>query len=247
MTFPTTSAPTVSGNISSAGTSHVVDRPGASHADDLILMLAAVWADDLDGPGGSWVNVYSGDSGTVVWNLWALKDSGSEPATWTFTTPSARKSAIHIYRIVGWGGTVATDIDANVVRNNSSSTPDFNTITADWGSDDNLFFLALAQYDNTNATLDGHPGSYTSDGTTGTAGFSAGAKLTTYRRELAASSDSPSDGSKTDANLWVSWGCVVKPGTAGVPATGRVMGRLAGIGGLAATGGLAGLGGGLAG
>lgn len=219
MAFPTTSAPTVSGNITSAGTSHVMDRPGDSHADDLILMFAGVWADDLDGSPGGWVNVYSGDSGTVVWNLWALKDTGSEPATWTWTTPSARKSVAHLYRIVGWGGTIATDIDSSTVANNSASTIYWNTITADWGSADNLFMATVHQYDNTNTTVTGHPSNYTVAGPDGVAGFNAGVKTHSYRRELAAASDTPSDGTKGDANLWVSYGCVIKPGNAGLPVT----------------------------
>lgn len=214
MPYPATSAPTKSaGN----GDTHSVTLAGTTNSGDLLLCFGGAWADEAFPPsGGGWDTIYAGDVGTDTWGCWAKVDNGSEPASYTWTTPGSRRSGFSMYRITGWGGVIATDIDVNILRSNTSSTQDFNTVTAGWGSAENLWFAYIHVINDTSTnSITTFPSGYTNDGTSGHVGGSARALIHTFRRELTAASEAPGGATSTGVIQWTSMAVVVKPFTAG--------------------------------
>lgn len=244
MAFPVTSAPTISDNTASEQTSHTITAPPDSVADSLIVAFINSRADDIEPPagGGGWTTLISADLGTVVCTLFIKKDSGSEPSSWTFTTPNARRSVGALYRVYNWGGTLADDVDNGVhTYNGFSSTMTFPYTAAGWGSADNMYICGGYVNENTNPTIDTDPTSYTSDGINGESRATAGVKLQTWRREYASSSDTPGSVDLSSATTWSSTAVVVKPGSAGpAPSAGghAIVKRFGGVPGMRLTRGV---------
>jgi len=222
MAYATISAPTAS-TTTSASTSHTINRPGASNSGDLVLLWADSWADDLDAPGGAgWIKLSVEDFGTAAWSLYAIKDTGSLPSTWTFTTPGSRLMSAQAFRVSSWGGTLtdpfnaSDDIDLAFISVSSSSSPDPASVTAGWGAADNLFVLFGAIHNDNTPTVSTISTGYTSLGARTEAGStSGGSAVQGWYKQSTSSSDDP--GAITmSATAWTIWITVaIKPGTSG--------------------------------
>lgn len=219
MAFPTVAASTFYATTSLV-TSHVFNRPGASSSGDLILCLNKAYNEYMDPPGGAgWVEFLdAGGTGTGKYKHYYLVDGGSEPASWTFTTATARRAACAMLRISGWGGTFSTDVDVADAVNSSDPTPNPPAITAGWGSDDNLFINWLGRWLNNDATISSGPTGYTYIGGAGDTG-SSGASTDAWYRQLAAASEAEGEITLSDSDAVLVTSMVIKPAAAAAPAS----------------------------
>lgn len=221
MTFPTVEDITASVN-GAQDTSHTVDFPSTVNVDDLLIMINCFWYQDQDptGPSG-WTQIFydaeSQTSNRLTLNIYAKKADGTEDGgTWGFTSVNNTTRATQIYRISGWGGTLADDVDVSASTNEGSSTsPDPASVTAGWGSDDNLFIEVTGLIDD-NGQLTSASANYTNltqtDDTGG--GSNQQCSLGTARRELAASSDDPGTMTVDQSERWSAMTIVIKPAAA---------------------------------
>lgn len=154
------------------------------------------------------------DSNFVSLSIFALKADGSEDGgTVTIVTASNRSASSQVWRISGWGLTIATDIDISTVeRHNSGTVKSSQAVTAGWGSDDNLFISVAGTGDDDQA-MTGFPTSY-DDNQTDTASGGGGnlsGRVCTSSRNLASDSDDPGDYTITSSEAWVLYTLVIEP------------------------------------
>jgi hypothetical protein len=109
-------------------------------------------------------------------------------------TNASRVGASIVYRIsaASWGGTLADDVDiANAtIATASAAAGDPASVSAGWGSADNLFIVFSATADDPNAHT-AAPTDYDNLVTIDTGIVGAGGSIGSATRELAASSDDP--------------------------------------------------------
>jgi hypothetical protein len=150
---------------------------------------------------------------TVGYYIYAKSADGDEGGgTENVQTSSSQRAVAHLYRISGWGGTVATDIDISTVNNASdSSTPDPSAVTAGWGADTNLFIAAVGAGDD-DETANSGPGGWTNLQTTAT-GAGSNQSPSVHNAQLASSnaSENPGTFSLSGSEAWAAYTLVIKP------------------------------------
>jgi hypothetical protein len=148
---------------------------------------------------------------------------GTEDSTTVDGTLDASESTSYIaLAIQDWYGTVAGGISVSTGATNVGTDADPDSVTASWGSDDNLF-IAVVGGDYANKTATAYPTSYADNQTThahsGGGGGQQAVSLAT--RELAAASDDPASFTLVDdvSDTWAAHTIVVRPAAAGGAAT----------------------------
>lgn len=218
MTFPVVESVTET-PFATATTQHLCDFPATVNAGDLLILIAASDNATVQTTPGGWDLLDKRSPNNQVYGgIYALEAAGTEGGgTVDVVTAAAEEMSAHMYRITGWAGTVSTDIDIStfVAEATGSTAPDPDSVTAGWGSDDNLFIaVAVSGDDDESAT--GGPTSYTNLTTvsSGSATGSAQPNSHSARRSLAAASDNPSAFSLTGTEQWLAWTIVIKPALA---------------------------------
>jgi hypothetical protein len=231
--FPTVESITES-SFASQGTSHNVSMPATVDAGDLLLMYFTAGSGSGSatfGGASGWTQLYLVNGGSnKAGTLYAKDADGTEGGTTVAVTISdAREACAQVYRISGWGGTLGTDVDVGTAVNQGTTTPDPPSVTAGWGSDDNLF-IAVCHVGDDGEVGTAAPTNYSSLTST-TAGGSTNNDASTIsaRRELAASSDDPGTFTIDQTGACGINTTVVKPGAA-PPASGPSMLPLLGVG-----------------
>lgn len=197
MTFPVLQG--ITGSVTNTpSTSHNVAQPATVNAGDLLLASLEFNADTTVAcPGGEYTRLSQRASSPGQWELWGRIASGSEDGTnITFTTSASMAGAFQVARITGHkGGLVAgTDYSLGTATGTTSTAnanPDPPSVTAAWGTNDNLF-IAFTGYRGTNVAVSSYPASYTSGAfSVSTNGGGGGAGVAMAIRALASTTDNP--------------------------------------------------------
>jgi hypothetical protein len=143
MAFPTRSR--TSQLFTTAATSYSVTLPSLD-SGDLILIFATVRVGAPSAPTGFTQIATYGVSGFATTALFAKLSDGSETSA-VITNASSSVCISIVYKVSGWGGTLATDID-NVSSGDNSSSPPAMSVTAGWGADDNLVLSFIGAGDD---------------------------------------------------------------------------------------------------
>jgi len=100
------------------------------------------------------------NSSTVVTVAIRYKISdGLEGASMSITSSASEQSSHATYRINAWHGTTPPEINTAAA---STTTPDPPSVTASWGSDDNLW-IAGTGYNDGRTVVSSYPTNYASD------------------------------------------------------------------------------------
>jgi hypothetical protein len=225
MAFPAiaTSASTSDNDSSSPWTENL---PASIALGDLLVMAAwqAASTTALTWPAG-WVQISATNaaSGTGRFEVRYRLADGTEGATISISGGggTTRLSSV-CFRITGWHGTTVPE--GGTPATGTSTTPDPPTVTASWGSADNLFLAIFGQFSHTTLTPTA-PTSYggrvvgaNSGGTDPNSG-----KVCFSSQQLASSNDNPATWTGADNEAWVAQTIVIRPV---LSATGRSFGYI---------------------
>lgn len=218
MATPTVESVTVTPFATDAN-NHLVAMPATVNAGDLLLMMYAgddsIAAATLTTP-TDW-SALSGPTDSpssaqfVVYGKDAVGDE--DGTTVDVVCSTTQKGVAHVWRISGWGGTLADDVDVGTAATGTSTTPNPPSVTAGWGSDTNLFISCFGG--NNDNTVSAFPTSYTgNNNSNNSTGGTGGATVASCSRALTAASDDPSTFTWSESTGWVAQTIVVKPAAA---------------------------------
>ena len=198
-------------------TSHVVDAPASIASGDLLLIHFA-----SDGTGtistvSGWTELFKVDSPASSSDKLQYKiATGSEGANETITTGGSEQAIAYYWRIPAaeWHGTTPPEY---ATATGTSANPDPPSVTASWGSDDNLWWSTYGTNGNPSASVYPFADNNEWNGTGG--GGSSGSAICT--EENATATNNPSAYTMSASQGWVAATVVIRPaGGGGGPAAG---------------------------
>lgn len=213
MTSPTAAAPTTT-IISTSGTAHSINMPATVNSGDLLIMF--VGADNGLAPtfttptGWSIQCALTAQGGSALSIVYVKSAAGTEGGGTVGVTTSANTDMVaNVFRVLGWGGTLGTDVVSGTPATASSTAPNPPSASWSWGSLDVLAFAAFGYSKGTTVTVSADPTNYT--GETNTWDSTNGAGIVTTQRALtaAASPEDPAAYTCTTTS-WVANTVVVK-------------------------------------
>lgn len=222
MAFPAVSG-TATGNGSGAAQSIPLTTL-TINSGDLIIVIAA-----HDGAGvatytfdnstaGTWTEISSYSNGNVDYECHAKVADGTEDSATLSCTISQSEAHCHlVFVITGWDGTI-TNVEIGTPAYAATGSPDAPSLTASWGSDDNLWIAFYsAEVGGCDPTV--WPTGYTSNQIQDANRVdAAGAKLAAATRENATATEDPSAWTVDDTSAdVVANTIVVKPAAASAP------------------------------
>jgi len=187
MAFPQVASVTPS-QFSSAATSHSVAFPATVNAGDLLIILAASSNTGTQTPAASGFTLIGGNNNRCY--LLAKVAAGTEGgSSVSLTMTNSATCAAQVIRITGWYGDLAgvENATANSVGSSAQANPP--SVTASWGSDDNLWLACCGGVQD--FTITGIPTDYTNDVLTDSGGGAA--TVVSTRRELASATNDPAN------------------------------------------------------
>ena len=213
MTFPVVESVTES-NYSGNVTSHLMDLPATVGAGNLLLMVFTNWSNTAQTTPSGWTALDKQTNGVYVGaGVYARDADGSESGTSVdVVTAAPVKGSGHIYRISGWGGTLADDVDISTVASGTGEVPNSASVTAGWGSDDNLFISIVGSGDDDvtmNSAASGGYGNLIDTACGG--GANASGRSASARLEQASAADDPGNFTLASSEAWLAWTVVVEP------------------------------------
>lgn len=218
MTAPVVAGSALSGDSTNV-TAHVVDLPASIAAGDLVIVYVALDSGALSATIPSpWVEIKDeAGTGFVAYVAYLIASGGETSVT---VTSAAAEHGNHIaLRITGWHGTTPPEITTAVTG--SSTTPDPPSITASWGSADNLFIAVLFSDQGTGSApfpVTAWPTNYGNDHIENAVDTSA-AVVAVATRALTGATDDPGTFTMTSTETWSAYSMVVRPGAGASPQT----------------------------
>ena len=202
----------------------VVDLPASVNAGDLLLLIhsaeGAVTA--LDTAPAGWTEKHNGlySKGIALVYVKVAEAGDAGGTAEIILTGDAVGWAAQVYRITAWGGGVADVEKSSFLHASISTFMNPPSLTASWGSADNLWIAALC-----NADDDEYPLAWSTDYTDGLSsltggGGNGGGSVNSCRRERAVDTEDPASMGMTNTALGYALTIVVKPATAAVGASG---------------------------
>jgi len=216
-TFPVVAGTATSSRASNAANDSVT-LPASVASGDLLLVFHYSDGSLTRTFPSPWVEIKDAVCSSSVCNIGVgyLIASGGETSVTVTKSVSERFTAIS-YRITGWHGTTPPEISTGATG--SSTTPNPDTITASWGSDDNLFIAVMAVDDSGGGgSVSTWPANYTGSQITSPTASSA-ARGAVATRNLAASNDDPGTFTWSASDQWWAGTVAVRPAAAGGGAT----------------------------
>lgn len=220
MTFPVVESVS-RGNTNSNATSHSVVLPATINAGDILIALFACdGAPDItwdQSTAGAWLKIFdvAGPSSAVKFAAYWKRAVGSEDgATLTIGTSASERSAYHVYRISGvdalWQPVASTPATG------TSTAPNPASVSAPWGSADNLWIAAFAG-DAATADASGYayPTNYTTNGIYDEANNAAGCGLGSSYRTNAGSSEDVGAWTINTSEQWIAATIALSPALPG--------------------------------
>lgn len=208
MAFPQVGSTALSSRSTNA-LDDVITMPSSIVAGDLLIVVHA--SDTTSGTrtwSGSFVEIKDLAATSSVGVAYKIAVGGD---TLTVTkTVSERFSAIALrITAASWHGTTPPEISTTATG--TSTTPNPDSITASWGSADNLFIaFHVHDTDATNRTVDVWPTNYTANQIQGDY-FSSSGEPNLATRELAASNDDPATFTISASLGWRAGTIVIRP------------------------------------
>lgn len=137
--YPNIMACRTSRTTGSVVSSHVVDMPAGIVAGEMLLVFIATTL-TLTAPAG-WNTLWAPfNDGSNRWTAAYYRiATGSEAATYTWTTATTTRIVAHVYRVNGNHASAAPEAAASPVTG-SSATPNPPSLTPSWGSAKTLWF-----------------------------------------------------------------------------------------------------------
>lgn len=212
MTTPTVES-AVTKSFSAATTSHLMDYPATVDAGDLLFIF---FVNDAT----STVTIPTGYTELDTEEISAagrisiyakVADGTEDSGTEDLVTSGARPAVGQLWRITGWDGTIATDIDIALPVAETTTTPNPPSVTAGWGADTNLF-IAVVGSANDGETATSGPSSWT-DLLTAVSGGPANDDPGLHTARLASSNatEDPGTFTLTGSETCESFTLVIKP------------------------------------
>ena len=203
MAFPQVADITSSTFNNGSGT-RALQLPATVDAGDLLLLFVSSESSrTISTPPSGFTNLFNTNSGAGRGALYAKVADGTEDGTTVNIVYSGNTAvACRCFRITGFTGDITNDIDVGTAVASSGLTVNPPSVTAGWGSADNLFIVLAAISDtgtpSGTETITNY-GDYvmTSSGALG----SNIASIAEWRRELTASSDDPGTSSNFSVSM----------------------------------------------
>jgi hypothetical protein len=197
MAFPTVEEILTQG-FSPETTSHSVDMPTTVNSGELLLVIIIAHCTSTTTPGiatpTNWEDLEYQEYPYIGINcgVYQKKASGDEGGTTVdFVTTNGSTVAAIILRVSNWGENTTSDIDVSISNLQFTSNPNPSSVTAGWGSDDNLF-IAYACFTDDDATFIAAPTNYTNlTYVVSGGGSNYGCEVGVAFREYASSNDDP--------------------------------------------------------
>jgi hypothetical protein len=224
MAFPTATVSQGIAQTGSASGDRNVTVPTCAAGD---LLIAVVSADGTPNFSGTLTTnmtslVAKTNSGTALTSqcFYRICD-GSETSPWVLNLSASETATVAFILIPAstWHGTTPPEGVAYVVA--TTATPNPPTVTASWGSDDNLF-IAVDTYDLGTISVTNYPTNYSDDQTNYRGNNTAGVGIGIATRSLAAASDDPGTFTNSASDQTLATTIVVRPAASGTlytPAT----------------------------
>ena len=243
MAFPQVASVTES-EFTNGSSTRPVDMPATCNTGDLLLCLYTNGDSRTVTTPSGWELLYTQTNGAWRSSAFARVSDGTEGGTTVnFNLSGNSDASAQVYRITGFAGTVATDIDVGTAATGANATPDAPSVTAGWGSDDNLFIINVGI--GTGGSLPGAEtvANYTDQVNTGASSGANTSIVTSWRREYASASDNPAASSNFGIGMtWVANTIVIKPGLASQTVSPSSIASTEAIGTIALIQGLSGVG-----
>lgn len=218
-TFPVV-ASTSSGVDASATANHSVALPSDFASGDIVIIGFVNRSEDEPTFPAGWdfLADYGEGCASVIGGLIKYRRiDGTESSPITITTPTSVRAAYWAYRITGAHATTAPQAATQVISNCVASTaPDPGSLTASWGSDDNLFISATSYRDGgTGITVSAYSTNY-ADNQINAHGATPGTAVAVgvSSRNLAGATDNPGAFTITATAYWSANTVVVRPAPA---------------------------------
>lgn len=205
------------GTYASGGTQvnpHPVPMPATVDAGDLLIIAFAMESGTAPAAPTGWTrHVISGAATNPVFHI-LLKDAdGTEGGTTVdFETVSTSFACAQVYRITGWHGALADDVDLGTAASGTGNSPDPPSVAAGWGSAENLFicFYGTGNDDSDDAITP--PTNYGNALYIETESSLNNPSIGSARRELTGDTDDPGTFSGLDSNEeWHTQTLVIRP------------------------------------
>lgn len=215
MAFPQVTFTNTSGETSNV-TTHTVSLPATVAANDFLLIFAGINGTPSITPPSGWTTLLDLPGTNCKLAIFKKKAAGTEGGTTvTFGTGAGENSSHCAYAGDDWSEDI-NDIEISTGATGSNTAPDSDSVTASWGSDENLFISAYGL--RRGRTISTYPSSYTgnqleSRGIDSTGGSSAACAS----RELNASNDDPGVYAIISSSPWAAATVVIKPASGSAP------------------------------
>jgi len=214
ITFPDVQSITET-QFSSATTAHLVNMPASVSAGDLLMILFANnTAATITNPSGwtqKWNFTPAGNN--VTGACFVKVAAGTEGGTTVdVVTSSAKTAAAQVYRIDNWHGSLSDiEVGTLVESGGLGTTPNPPSLTASWGSKDNLW-IAATQYGEDDVLVSAYPANYgTGTDTVSGAGSNAGCSVGSAQRDLTTATEDPGTFTLAAPEEWIANTIVVRP------------------------------------
>lgn len=220
MAFPQTAAPTET-ELDTAGTTINVNMPATVNANALLLMFIAYENANLGVPDpgtpSGWTLKYSvstNSSKDAFTVCYAKVAAGTEDGgTVAVTTSMNCVAAAHVYHVTDWDGAL-TGVEVATASNAANNAPNPPSLTASWGTEDNLWFAVSGIYVNL-GTVNSYSSGFTGGVQTNGGDTTDGASIASCRLESAATTVDPGVWALSETERHHTNTIVVRPGTAG--------------------------------
>lgn len=212
MAFPTIQSVTET-IIAANQTQHLVNMPAIVDAGDLLIVLFVNDGSATVTTPSGWSLLDSTASGSAARLSCYAKDAvGDEDSTTVdFVTSASEYGVAQCFRITGWAGTVPDDVENATAATGSDDSPDPASLTASWGSDDNLWIAACGY--NSNGTVSAYPFSSNNNNTIGDNG-PHGCGLGGCAENNATATNNPGTFTLSGSTDWIAMTLVIEPAAA---------------------------------
>jgi len=217
MAFPTVQFTNTSAEIGNV-TTHTVSLPATVAANDFLVIVASINGTPTITPPSGWTLIKEITGTNHKYASFKKLAAGTEGGTTVTFTTSASEQSAHI-SLAGdaWSENIS-DIEVSTGAIGSTANPDSDSVTASWGSDDNLFIATTATRRG-DRTTNSYPANYADNQITSVGAVtSSGSGAILATRELAASNDDPGTFGLSGSTPWSAATIVIKPSAGGATA-----------------------------
>ena len=221
MAFPGIPTVTETAIASPASDTVDIDLPASVSSGDLLVMAIRWFTSTSATTPSGWTAISSGAAAAAngYLGIYAKVAAGTEGGGTVSITTNFTPGAVtaHSFAIPAseWHGSISDIEGASVATNAGTTTPDPPSITASWGSDDNLFCTITGQHDD-DVAITAAPTNYgTLVSTISGGGTNSGCSIGTAFRQYASASDDPGTFTLASTESTIATTIVIRPAAGG--------------------------------